>query len=476
MGVSSNAWARAGKAVRYQIPEGLDPRQFLPSRLEHRGDDFVHLVGTVVRKQRAGKVDHKGLVRLDASVLRRVMSQRTQAAVVRAAVEGGLLECAGHRAGEYARGYRLAAKWRTRPLRWVSVTDPRLIERVHKENARLEQLRQDKLLPVHRAFERDQRELLSFESQAWALADALPDPAVRSQVRTLLRKIQEGGPGSRGSTGRWYSPVTQLKRLGFRPLLRLAGEPLGGFDLRCAQPALLAVLLSPEVTHFIQCVAAYSSSTSLLFARSSAVAGASPGLFPARNRFGVLDLAYVLDLSAGAPRCGPDLAAFRDLVLSGDLYRFLLDRCRVDGVDLRDPLREGRSESTMVKVFLLQDVLAKRGFYPSAFDDMFRRAFPSVRRAVQWINSSLSPSDGWPPGKVHGKLIRVLQRLESAFVLETVCPPLVDRIPLVPLHDCLFTRRSYIAIVEEAFHDAFDRCGVTLQLKRDVPVEQVAMN
>ena len=52
-----------------------------------------------------------------------------------------------------------------------------------------------------------------------------------------------------------------------------------------------------------------------------------------------------------------------------------------------------------VKKALLRDVLAKKGLYPSPFEDVFQSIFPSVHQFVRWVNR-----------KDHATLIRILQR------------------------------------------------------------------
>jgi hypothetical protein len=120
-----------------------------------------------------------------------------------------------------------------------------------------------------------------------------------------------------------------------------------------------------------------------------------------------------------------------------------------------------------VKRLVLRDVLAKRGSYPSSFGTVFASEFPTVYQAVQWINSCSSPSDGCGRSSVHAKLIRILQRMESALVIENACPALLESgIPCVPLHDAVFCRASDANRAETIFLDVFRRSGVRLPVKR----------
>ena len=78
-------------------------------------------------------------------------------------------------------------------------------------------------------------------------------------------------------------------------------------------------------------------------------------------------------------------------------------QARADGVDLSGPAGNGCSELTVAKMLTLPDVFAKKGYYPSLFEEMFGREFPTVAHAVRWINGRQSPEDG-RRGREHGKL------------------------------------------------------------------------
>ena len=65
----------------------------------------------------------------------------------------------------------------------------------------------------------------------------------------------------------------------------------------------------------------------------------------------------------------------------------------------------------------------------------------------------------------HGALIRLLQRMESWLVIETVAPRLVGRIPLLTLHDAIYSRRPDVATVADAFDEVFDQLGFRMALK-----------
>jgi hypothetical protein len=150
----------------------------------------------------------------------------------------------------------------------------------------------------------------------------------------------------------------------------------------------------------------------------------------------------------GSPPPGPDFCRFRSLVLDGSLYDNLISLCSEADIVLALPERDS------VKKAVLRDLLAKLGTYPCRFEDVFRTAFPSVHRFVRWVNRD-----------DHATLIRLLQRFESWLVIENVAPRLVGRIPILTLHDAIYSRVRDIELVEEAFAETFRDLGICLSVK-----------
>ena len=52
-------------------------------------------------------------------------------------------------------------------------------------------------------------------------------------------------------------------------------------------------------------------------------------------------------------------------------------------------------------------------------------------------------------------------------VIEQVAPRLVGRVPCITLHDAIYSRRSTLDTVEEAFEEVFAEIGFRLRLKRE---------
>lgn len=83
--------------------------------------------------------------------------------------------------------------------------------------------------------------------------------------------------------------------------------------------------------------------------------------------------------------------------------------------------------------------------------------FPEVFRFVRACNRD-----------DHATLIRVLQRLESWLVIETVCARIVRRRPdlfVLNLHDAVYATPNELPQVVAAFEEVFDELGFRINLK-----------
>ena len=481
-GVNCGIWAKEdfNWVPKLWLPWSVDATKMLPGCLRFREDDFQYYVGTIRRKMALGDVDECGNVRINREVVTRVMAERTYTSVKRAAIDAGVIEqTAGYCGGRKSSGFKITDAYLEQPIRRVRPSDPRMIQRIHKAEKRLRWEQVARMLPVHSDLEQIQQGQLAVAPGADAILAGLPGAGgQRDAQASLTRKLRTGmWFATRSDTGRFFTPFCGLRR-DIRPYVRLGGERIGGYDLRNAQPALLSIMLSLQAAQLRQCVGTYivcapagpgpAGARALGSGRVSGFGGVSSAL----DSRGVLDLSYVLGLFGGCPDLGPDAAHFLDLTADAVFYDFMLDLCHDHGVCLDHP--ESDTELRRVKVLMLQDVLAKKGNYRSDFEKVFRGEFPTVHRAIRSVVGASQSRDGFE--KLHGALIRALQRFESWFVLEVVCESLVDRIPVVPLHDALYGRIQDMPIIEGAFHEAFERLGLRLQIKRDVPIEKFQLN
>ncbi len=397
------------------------------------------MLSQVLRKQSHHDTDVYGYARLHSDVVGRAVG-RPAGRIWKTLVSCGIIETSPHLAGVQSRGYRLTGESLDQPGRYARLVEPILIERVKRELERLAREKESTWLPIHYRL-RESQHRLSIRPEVRMALDALP-PRTRLCQSVLVGNLERGRPSfSVSDTRRVFNGLTGLSRE-LRKFARLGGEPICGLDLRSAQPAMLALLFHPNEPKGAQ---TYKSR--FLAALLPPPAGASP--------CGVSALLDSFRLRYAGLSCdvGPDYWRFLDLVLFGDLWLALSDLCSGCGIPI--PAVEDDTRQ-YVKRLLLRDVIAKRGHYPSEFERVFAETFPSVHRFVRWANRDH-----------HATLVCVLQRVESWLVVENVAPKLVDRVPIVTLHDAIYCRARDRPMVRQAFEDTFDRLGIKLRVKHE---------
>ena len=395
----------------FDLPRSFDPAEFLSGRLLLHADDARWLVSTILRKTANRDIDIWGCVRLHSDILYRVLGKRAAGKIVRALDMGGAIETTSYRAGVQTKGYRLTKRYLSDRCVRVPCTNPQLLDRLAREHERMQnqyEKARARWLPIHHALDTEQHRL-SIVPEADAILDVLPEHTRLCQDVLTSRIRNRELPFTVGTTGRCFNAITGLKRE-LRSALRIDGEPIGGVDIVNAQPALLAA----EISH------------------------KAPTIGPKGVETYKHTLAVPLSLA-----CPADLSCFLSLAFDGFLYDFLV--------------RQSGLSRDSVKLGLLQDVLAKRGRYPSRVEDIFRREFPEVYSFIRHVNRD-----------DHAELIRRLQRAESRLVIENVAPRLIGQVPVITLHDAIYSAQTALDSVERAFDEVFDDLGFRLRLKREI--------
>lgn len=410
-GIASSHW--------FTLPNSFDPCAELPAGLHVNADAARWVVSATLHKQAHRSTDAVGFARLRAEYIRNVTGKRQQATIIRALTSGEqpALTTAPYVVGEHARGFRLADRFdgdlpvRSRP------TNPAVKDRLAAVYAAMAAEQRHRWLPVDRDLDRIQHGL-SVTDLADAVVATL-EPGAKICSRILLDNIRRGCPSySVSRYGRRFNGITGLKRE-LRGCLRLNGSPLASIDLRCCQPAMLALLMRAVL---------------------EGTPAFGPKGVPSYKDGTAADWCWVLSVCSGLS-LDP---GFSDLVCRGDLFSWLADETGLS--------RDGS------KLGFLRDFLAQYGRYDSAVAAAVRRRFPAVFDFVRRANGRGRAGD-------HGLVIRMLQRLESWLVVETVSPRLVRSVPVVTLHDAIFCRVGDEAEVVRAFEQVFDGLGFHVGLK-----------
>lgn len=395
------------------LPATFQPVDFLSARLLKHADEARYLVSQIVIKTAFEGTDPSGFVRLHHNILRRVMDKDCIAPITKALRVGGVIEVAPHCKGVRSKGYRMTARYNPANSVRVPAIDPGLIERIERERRRMNEEQRHRWLPVHYRLSGEQSGL-TITDEADAILDGLPaetrERVCLGQSLLIDRLRRREFYFSVGTTGRCFNNLCNLKRE-LRLAVRLCGEPLGNVDIRCSQLAMLGILLITSNPTFV------------------------PNLGETYQDWCCPRLAR-----AAQERDAPEFAT---LASNGGLYERLLAEAGWDSSQ-RDRLKES----------VMRDILAQRGMYTNDVVEAFKRLFPSVYRAIRDINRD-----------DHGTMIRLLQRVESWLVIETVAPRLLGRIPIVTLHDAIYCRRRDVGVVAAAFDAVIKEQGFKITLK-----------
>lgn len=394
----------------YLLPSEFDAEAFVGPL---KADSARWLVATVLYKLAVHDVDARGFAILSSTILERVMG-RGYAKIVRALVDADVLLRSPYREGR-SFGYRLTDEYLGGTPRIVPVTNPVMRDRLEREQERHEAEQIERRLPIHDALGEAQK-AMTIQAAARDAVEFLPRKKKLCQ-RVHVDRLERGElPLSISSTNRLFNGLSGVKS-DLRQFVRLDGERIGCVDISNSQPALLGNLLTHGFPHEwgkrVPNIRIYTQFP-------------SP---PARPSL----LSLPVPSSAAC-------SSFASVAVSGRLYDELAET--FDG------------DRPFVKRRFLVDVLAKRGSYPSAVENEFHRRFPEVWETIQRINATS-----------HCNLIRLLQRLEAWFVIEQVSPKLVDRLPIVTLHDAVYSTVPDLGRVEDAFQETMAEIGWRLALK-----------
>lgn len=401
-------------------PEGLNPMAILPMRRWPWADQLRVQLDQLIRKSLNGTTDDYGWARLSFKVLGQRVPESGIALNWNALLDHGVIERDSYRVGSHPHGYRLTDEWAAKPLQRRAITDRELVAKAIACRARYSQEQADRRLPIHDQLNAIQDECLGVHHDKASQLLATMNPRARTCQTVLIDRIRSGHMRFHvGRTRRVSNGLTGIKR-DLRSSITIDGQPMGSVDMRSAQPRWLAYLLK------------YTPQTLTRIRGMDADSYRVWGLFPAPS----------VPFRRPCPSVNEhDVDHFCDVVRD-DVYTFLSDLWGLS-----------RDDS---KVRFMKDVVAKRGSYPSEFRERFALEFPSIVDFIDWFNEDS-----------HANLVCYLQRLEAWFVIEQVCPLLVDHVPVVTVHDCLFCPDTRLGEVENAFASVSERLGCSFPTKQE---------
>lgn len=399
----------------FTLPETFDAADSLPRNLRRHRHNAEYLVSTVLTK--LSRCKGRKSVRLLSTHLKRMMGDR-YAEIIDALSGTVVHRVGGYEVGRQCYGYTLDNRFTGDSHVRKPVTNAPMLKRLKSVEELRDEERQRRLLPVHQRLFGQQTRL--------EIDSATAHEILRQKARAnrfdgqgiLVRDIEDGQfRFTVGRYGRVANNITSLRRT-VRRTLHVDGDPLIGVDLRCAQPALLGLLI------WVGSGKCHSAKTHNISSYHCCCL-CPPALSSA------------------------SVSLFLECVQSGTLYEELMAHVPAD---------VSRSK---VKRLLLTDVFAKRGRYHSVVEDAFRELFPEVHAFIREINRD-----------DHASLIRLLQRLESHLVIEQVCGQLTVNYPelfLITLHDAIYSTEDGVPLIVDAFQAQFRELAFPMKLKVERP-------
>ncbi|WP_010581915.1 hypothetical protein [Schlesneria paludicola] len=342
-----------------------------------------------------------------AKYLLKVMRAQTYAEVIEALIVGGVVERFAYVPGAKSFGYRLDKRYLEDKHIRVKATDLRLIRRLAKFHAQAAKDVDARMKPVHRQLAKLQAQL-EIDGDAARKTIAGLDPASNPydcQGINVQNIESRDFYANVSQYGRLANSISTLKRE-LRKHLHVRNQSLVSVDVANAQPALLGKLAAQH-------------------RKGEQERIKSRGKYDSRFS---------------------DLEQYIRLVQSGEFYdHFALS------------LNAPELDRDAIKKKILADVIAKKGKYQSKVEDKFRELFPSVYRFIKKVNAN-----------DHANLIRLLQREESHFVIETVAANFIATNPgefVISLHDSLYSTRKNLHAIEQSFQRGFEQTGFPMTLK-----------
>lgn len=400
-------------SVFFTLPDSFHALDYLPESLRRRAYAADWFVSTIMKKLCSkSQCDH---VRLLSRYLERMMGHG-YAKIAAALIEGEVVVRSGNYAvGKRAFGFGLHPRFETsrhvrRPVNNKPLRDK--IIQLRKEKSDIERKQWQS---VHFDL-RDRQRVLEIDGEtARRMLLSMCHANAFDRLGILIRNIEDQQfRFSVGKFRRVFNSITNLKRE-LRSTLHVDGARLFGVDLKCAQPALIGLLIWAICG---KCIATKTVNIEYCCGKSPNLSSSS------------------LLHSAHSCLRSSTLQTFLGSIADGSLYELLSDSLK------------GRLDRDLLKVGLLKNVFANESGYSCEIADAFESLFPDVYSFIRAFHRNSQH-----------KLIAVLQRLESWIVIENICPRVLRAhdLPVVSLHDAIYTTAEGTPLVEEAFDEVFSQ-------------------
>jgi hypothetical protein len=200
------------------------------------------------------------------------------------------------------------------------------------------------------------------------------------------------------TSGRFHSNITNMPK-GLRPYLRINDEPLVNIDLKNSQPYLSTIILTN----------------------------------PSKVSWMTANPSFALLLQSLKVSLNQDVKNYINLVVSGQLYEFLIDEFSKEGLTLtRD-----EAKIQVLRILFARNRLPKNGINRKA-RQIFKNNFPTVHRIFSIVRGR-EKGDKFQNFK---RFAILLQRIESYLMLDVILKKIYKELPgtiAITIHDSVMT-------------------------------------
>jgi hypothetical protein len=443
----------------------LNPADF--GKLGERVVYLTHILYVKRFSREEGKRSLAEWVPLKAEHLRRIIGKAYYAATMEACLEAGVLEIDERRhysAGRYPNHYRIGERFREASFELFEVRNRYLRENLSRHRM----ARQKGAPPVYQHVMHWLDQLTIADIPDCVIRQAANDAPRRrkskesrdatKQYEFLLHQIenirQKAIPPSRDKYGRLHSVVTNLKST-FRPYLRINGDALVSVDIKTSQPLFLGLFVEAylRIDRKLPCNNQQFTSKHPIQSTTT-----NPNLHIHSHPHPLMMSTKPNNVPGsggvtGANARPADLQRYFDEVEKGDLYDFLQRETGYVKMT-RDEFKHGR-------VF---GMLYGKNKWAGKLYKAMGQCFPTVVRVMREVKGTdlLSPEP-----EQFKWLAHEMQRAEADFIFNRVVARLLNdypEIPVVTLHDCVFTTAGNESAVERVMREEFEELGVNPQL------------
>lgn len=415
-------------------------------------DQFFYILNTIISLSVQKRYDDRDFYPVDSQILNEVCGKSYTEAISLLIKHEVIDSDDSYIVGEKVKGYRLIGEYAGAGIKYRELNDRTMREKFLFRKREKEEGNDKALMTIPyivKWFDKDRlkideekcHQFIEFygntmrqkfkQSETNNYKDRFVNNRITQKMNNAITSVSNFAIGEfkltrAGKDNRLHNPVAGIKKE-LRSFISFDGQPLIGVDITASQPYLFTTLLDPRF---------YKNDHESVTLKS--VYPELNSLIQDTGRLGNLKDIIIYGNNKKLP--GNELVnifGFEKNDWTKDFYTFLMDE--VERVNPSDKKRffPNRLATKMKMMLILYDKKGGKRDYFKAFEQIF----PVEGRLIAFFNSI--EGDNYLP--------ILLQRIESALVLDEICNNIAIQypdVPLLPAHDCIYTISKFVEIVE----------------------------